>query len=121
MMSTYLTPEEYSGDIPHDELDRRLSEASRAIDGLTFNRIVERGFDKLTSFQQGLIKESVRTQADFAYANAELLDSPLSAYSISGVSMTFDRSKVQQIGTVTTTNKVMELLMQTGLCYRGIM
>lgn len=117
----YLTPDEYSGDIPAEQLEKRLSDACRVIDSLTFNRIVGAGFDDLTEFQQGIIKEAVAKQADFAYSNAELLDSPLSAYSISGVSMTFDRSKVLTIGGVTTTNEVYGLLVQTGLCYRGLM
>lgn len=116
----YLSPEEYTGDIPNDELEQRLSDAQRTVDSLTFNRIVKQGFDNLTEFQQGLVKEAVKKQADFAYNNAELLDSPLSGYSISGVSMSFDRSKVLTIGSVTTTNEVYGLLMQTGLCYRGI-
>lgn len=116
----YLSPDEYIGEIPKDELMQRLSDAQRAVDGLTFNRIVKQGFDNLTEFQQGLVKEAVKKQADFAYNNAELLGSPLSGYSISGVSMSFDRSKVLTIGGVTTTNEVYGLLLQTGLCYRGI-
>jgi hypothetical protein len=117
----YLTPEEYSGEIPSEELETRLNDSCRAVDNLTLNRIVHTGFENLTSFQQTLIKEAVRIHADFCYNNAELLDSPLSAYSISGVSMSFDRSKVLEIGSVTTTNEVYGLLMQTGLCYRGLM
>ncbi len=116
----YLSPEEYIGEIPLDELEQRLSEAGRAIDSLTFNRIVKQGFDNLTRFQQDIVKEAVKKQAEFAYNNAELLDSPLSSYSISGVSMSFDKSKVFTIGNVTTTSDVYALLVQTGLCYRGI-
>lgn len=116
----YLSPVEYIGKIPQDELERRLSEASRAIDSLTFNRIVKQGFDNLTEFQQDIVKEAVRKHADFTYNNAELLDSPLSGYSISGVSMSFDNTKVFSLGSVTTTKEVYGLLLQTGLCYRGI-
>lgn len=116
----YLTPEEYSGDIPAAERESRLSAASRDIDSLTFNRIVRLGFNNLTEFQRQIIKEAVKAQADFCFDNAEMLDSPLSAYSISGVSMSFDSSKIRQIGSVTTTSKVYGLLMQTGLCYRGL-
>ncbi|NLZ45675.1 MAG: hypothetical protein GX896_03185 [Clostridiales bacterium] len=116
----YLSLDEYKGDLPKDEILQRLSDAEKAIDSLTFNRIVRQGFDNLTSFQKGLIKDAVRLQADFAFKNAELLDSPLSSYSISGVSMSFDKSKIVTIGSVTTTNEVYGLLMQTGLCYGGI-
>lgn len=116
----YLSPKEYIGEIPPDELERRLSDAQRAVDSLTFNRIIKQGFDNLTEFQQGLVKEAVKKQADFAYNNADLLESPLSGYSISGVSMSFDRSKVCSIGSVTTTKEVYGLLLQTGLCFRGV-
>ena len=51
----------------------------------------------------------------------ELLESPLSAYSISGVSMSFDKSKVVSLDGVITTRQVYNVLMQTGLCYRGLM
>lgn len=120
MRRFYLLPEDYIGDIPEDQLEKRLADACRTIDSLTFNRIVKQGFENLTEFQQGIIKEAVAKQADFAHENAELLDSPLSSYSISGVSMSFDRSKVLTIGCVTTTSEVYGLLMQTGLCYRGL-
>jgi hypothetical protein len=119
MGEVYLSADEYSGDIPESEVIRRLSQASRVIDSLTFNRIVRSGFENLTEFQQGIIKEAVALQADFAYQNAELIESPLSSYGISGVSMSFDKSKVLTVGGVTTTNEVYGLLLQTGLCYRG--
>jgi hypothetical protein len=119
MGNAYLTPDEYNGGIPEEEQESRLKQASRVVDSLTFNRIVSAGFENLTQFQQEIIKEAVALQADFAYQNAELLESPLSSYGISGVSMSFDRSKVLTIGGVTTTNEVYGLLLQTGLCYRG--
>lgn len=120
-MSTYLPPEEYSGAIPAEEVESRLKRACRDIDSLTFNRIVGAGFENLTEFQQDIIKEAVQLHADFCYDNADLLDSPLAAYAINGVSMSFDKSKVVTVGGVTTSNEVYSLLMQTGLCYRGLM
>jgi len=120
-MSTYLPPEEYSGAIPAEEVEARLKRACRNIDSLTFNRIVEKGFENLSEFQQELIKEAVVLHMDFCYENAELLESPLSAYSINGVSMSFDKSKVVELGGVTTSSETYSLLMQTGLCYRGLM
>lgn len=116
----YLKPDEYSGNIPTEELEARLKRACRDIDSLTFNRIVKAGFDNLTEFQQGLIKEAVQLHTDFCHDNAELLDSPLSAYSINGVSMSFDKSRIVSEGGVTTSSEVYSLLMQTGLCYRGL-
>ena len=116
----YLEPSEYQGNIPADQLESRLRRACRDIDSLTFNRIVGRGFDNLTEFQQGLIKEAVQLHADFCYENAELLESPLASYAINGVSMSFDKSKIVTVGGVTTSSEVYSLLMQTGLCYRGL-
>ena len=120
-MSTYLPPEEYSGAISAEEVEARLKRACRDIDSLTFNRIVGAGFENLTEFQQDIIKEAVQLHAEFCYDNADLLDSPLAAYAINGVSMSFDKSKIVTIGGVTTSNEVYSLLMQTGLCYRGLM
>ena len=116
----YLEPSEYSGNIPAEELEKRLRRACRDIDSLTFNRIVKAGFENLTEFRQGLIKEAVELHADFCYDNADLLESPLSAYAINGVSMSFDKSKIVTVGGVTTSSEVYSLLMQTGLCYRGL-
>ena len=120
-MSTYLPPEEYSGAIPAEEVEARLKRACRDIDSLTFNRIVKKGFENLTEFQQELIKEAVKLHADFCYENAELLESPLASYAINGVSMSFDKSKTVTAEGVTTSSETYSLLMQTGLCYRGLM
>lgn len=117
----YLDPNDYSGNIPAEELEKRLKRACRDIDSLTYNRIVKAGFENLTEFQQDIIKEAVQLHADFCYDNADLLDSLLAAYAINGVSMSFDKSKIVTVGDVTTSNEVYSLLMQTGLCYRGLM
>ena len=121
MSLMYLNPDEYTGKIPAEELEVRLKRACRDIDSLTFNRIVKTGFENLTEFQQELIKEAVQLHADFCFENADLLDSPLAAYAINGVSMSFDKSKIVTVGGVTTSSEVYGLLMQTGLCYRGLM
>jgi len=116
----YLNPDEYDGSVPQDELESCLRRACRDIDSFTFNRIVKAGFENLTDFQQELIKEAVRLHTDFIYDNAELLNSPLSSYSISGVSMSFDRSKIVTVNGITTSREVYGLLMQTGLCHRRL-
>lgn len=123
MLISYLTAEEYSslgGEIPSAEAELYINKASRHIDSLTFNRILGKGFENLSVFQHELIKEAVQRQADFIYENADVLNSPLSSYSISGVSMSFDNTRVIKIGSVTTTNEIYSLLLSTGLCYRGI-
>ncbi len=117
----YLEPSDYHGHIPADQLESRLQRACRDIDSLTFNRIVKAGFGNLTEFQQKIIREAVQLHADFCYDNAELIDSTLASYAINGVSMSFDKSKIVTENGVTTSNEVYGLLMQTGLCYRGLM
>lgn len=66
--------------IPNNEIEQKLKEASGHIDTLTYNRIVGKGFEKLTKFQQDIIKEVVCKLADFEYENADLLKSPLNSY-----------------------------------------
>lgn len=123
----YLSPEEYKslgGDaIPAETLDRTLKMASRHIDALTFNRIEKAGgLEMLTPFQQHLIIDAVKEQAEFEHENADLFTSPLSGYSINGVSMNFMTQSDRIITTagVTTTRDIYELVRQTGLTYRGI-
>lgn len=121
----YLTYEEFGGycpecDIAEEQFSAVLKRAESDIDSLTFNRITVQGFDRLTDFQKERIKRSTALQIGFIYDNSELLDSPLSAYSISGVSMSFDSSKIVSCCGVTTTSQVYNVLMQTGLCYRGL-
>lgn len=94
--------------------------AESDVDTLTFNRITSIGFNNLTAFQQDKVRLALSQQIAFVFDNAELLDSPLSSYSISGVSMSFDSSKIVSCCGVTTTSQVYNVLMQTGLCYRGL-
>ena len=51
---------QYEGNsIPDEKLKKALTQASRHIDSLTYNRIVGRGFLHLTPFQQDVIREVV--------------------------------------------------------------
>lgn len=125
MYTPYLTTEEYTalgGDIPAQERERYIESASRHIDSLTFNRIVAGGFENLSVFQQEIIKKVCFEMANFEYENADVLQSVLSGYSINGVSMQFGLGQnVVSIGGVTIRKDTYDLLMQTGLCYRGLM
>lgn len=123
----YLSPAEYKelgGDaIPADILDNALKTASHHIDALTFNRIqAAGGIGALTAFQQHIIMDAVMAQAEFEHENADVLASPLSGYSINGVSMSFATQSDRIITTagVTTTRDIYELVRQTGLTYRGV-
>lgn len=112
--------EEYLGKIiPADDLYRSLAQASRHIDVLTYNRIVGKGFENLTEYQQETIKECCCKMAEFEYENAELLNSVLSNYSINGVSMTFAEGwNIKVVSGVAVIREIYEQLQSTGLCCR---
>ncbi len=121
----YLTFEQYFEQYPDTDIEAENFEslekrAETDINGLTFNRISAKGFDTLTDFQKSLVRRATAMQVKFINENSELLDSPLSGYSISGVSMSFDKSKTVNVCGVTTSNNVYNVLMQTGLLYRGL-
>lgn len=105
--------------IPADERESVLKEASRQVDTLTFGRVLACGFDRLTDFQQGIIKEVVCEQADFMYENADAISSILNAYAINGVSMNFGTGfNVCVENGIPMQKTKYAKLMQTGLCCR---
>ncbi len=120
----YVTPEYYretygGSQIPENELERALTQASRHIDSLTYNRIVGQGFSNLTAFQQDVIREVVCQQADFEYENADEINTILSSYSLNGASVQFGSSwNVYTEKGVAIRRDVYALLSQTGLCCR---
>lgn len=120
----YVTAQEYAQlgytTVPSDQLEKFLHEASRNVDTLTFNRIVARGFDRLTDFQQEIVQEVVCKQADFLYENADAIASILDSYSINSVSMKFGSGfNVDVAEGVPMQKTVYSILKQTGLCWRG--
>ena len=122
--TAYVTATEYTtmgySTIDATELNAYLLKASRDVDTLTFNRIVAKGFDNLTEFQQDIIKQVVCEQANFLYENADAIDSILSSYSINSVSMTFGTGfNVAMENGLPVQKTVYSLLEQTGLCWRG--
>lgn len=113
---------DYKGSvISADNMEKALKTASRHIDTLTYNRIVGKGFDNLTSFQQNVIKEVCCQMADFETENEEVLNSILQSYSVNGVSMSFGNSwniKIQN--GIAIKEDLYEMLQQTGLCCRSL-
>ena len=116
---TYFPIEEYDGNIlPSDSVENALEKASRHIDTLTYNRIVAKGFENLTPFQQSVVKEVCKDLAEFEFENADLIESVLQSYSINGVSMNFGGSwsvKIQNGVAISMT--LYHCLLSTGLCY----
>ena len=114
--------ETYGGSlIGEKELTRLLEKASRQIDTLTFCRIRESGFDRLTAFQQDQIQYVTCMLADFIYENQDELESMLSSYGINGVSMTFSSGvNVTKVQGVVIRTDIYAELEKTGLCCRMI-
>jgi hypothetical protein len=124
-MSQYLTYQQYRAMggrvLAEPDADGYLRAASGRIDGLTFNRIVLLGLDALTPFQQELVRQSVKEQADFEYENADVIESALAAYSINGVSVSFGGGLgVKVIDGVAVRRSVADALRQTGLMCRSL-
>lgn len=76
---------QYFGEIEDDtELARLLSRASEKIDTITFNR--SRNFDKLSAYEQEMIKKATCCEADALHEYGEQ-DVNLASYSIGDVSI----------------------------------
>lgn len=120
----YIAPEYYrdvyKGEtIPQDQEKKYLLQASRHIDTLTYNRVVECGFSTLSEFQKKVLAGVICKQAEFEYENREIFDMILQSYSINGVSMQFgDSWNVELQKGIPMRRDVYAELCQTGLCSR---
>lgn len=104
-----------------DDFIKLLEKASRAIDVLTYNRIITHGFENLTDFQKETITACCCEIVNFYDENRDLLDTSLNAYAINGVSMQFNfNNSVYQSNGVIIKKSTYSRLMSTGLCYGGI-
>lgn len=108
-------------DLSDEQISEALIKSVRQIDALTFNRIRAIGFDKLTSFQQEIIKEVVCSHATFLINHQDYLETTLNSYSINGVSISLTSSDniIRQNG-VTMFTSIYETLKQTGLTQRTV-
>lgn len=121
---SYATPTEYeqygNGLIPPEELEKALSRASDQIDRLTYNRIVARGFDKLTEFQQLNVTKAVCEQADYTYQYGDYLAMPMTGFGAGSISMSFGKGDGDSEGIKKSPDEVIDLLMPTGLADRRL-
>lgn len=109
---------EYHGKMPQEEATSALKQACRHIDALTYNRIKGRGFEGLTGFQQGIIKEVACMMADFEHNNADMINSLVNSYSINDVSISFsgEGANYKLVNGVVVQRDAYAYLAQTGLC-----
>lgn len=108
----------HRGNLNDDDIEKALIKASRHIDTLTFNRIVAIGFENLTEFQQGIIKDCACLMADWESDNADYIDSMLTSYSLNGASMSFSGNSASAtvLGGVAISRDIYSHLTKCGLC-----
>lgn len=112
----------YKGTLEEADATKALQKASRHIDALTYNRIVGVGFDNLTVYQQGIIKECACLMADWETENADYIDSMLSSYSLNGASMSFTGNSASAVvmNGVAVSRDIYSHLQKSGLCCRSL-
>lgn len=106
MFYTYI---KNSGETGHAAL-----KAAGYIDLLTFNRIAD--FEALSEAQCDVVTRVHEELTSFAEENGELIGSPLKAYSVNGVSMTFGGEGLRSVMGVIVPTDAYSLLVTTGLC-----
>ena len=112
----------YNGTLDYADAEKALSKASRHIDTLTYNRIVGIGFDNLTEYQQGIIKECECLMADWETENADYISSMLSSYSLNGASMSFtgQSASATVVSGVAVSRDIYSHLQKCGLCTKSL-
>lgn len=113
----------YKGNLEDDaEIEKALRQASRHIDTLTYNRIVVAGFENLSQYQQGVIKECACLMADWETENADYINSMLSSYSLNGASMAFtgDSANATVNNGVAVSRDIYAHLQKCGLCTKSL-
>ena len=112
----------YKGNLDNADAEKALEKASRHIDTLTYNRIVEKGFDNLTEYQQGVIKECECLMADWETENTDYINNMLSSYSLNGASMSFtgQSASATVVSGVAVSREIYSHLQKCGLCTRSL-
>ena len=112
----------YNGTLDYADAEKALTKASRHIDTLTYNRIVAVGFENLTEYQQGIIKECECLMADWETENADYINSMLSSYSLNGASMSFtgQSASATVVSGVAVSRDIYSHLQKCGLCTKSL-
>ncbi len=97
-MNQYATSEYYftifkGSMLSQDNVNKYLQEATEKIDSITYNRIVAKGFDNLTEFQQECVRKAVCYQAEYYFENGINSLSSVSSYSVLDISVNVDNTK----------------------------
>lgn len=95
------------------ELNEKLILASQKIDEITFNRIIGRGFENLTKFQQQKIKDAVCYQANYILENG-IESTDITSYNILDINISIDK-KENKAAKLNVSEIAYNYIKQTGL------
>lgn len=128
-MSQYVTSDYYYNSfngkqLPLEDVDRLLQEASEKIDSITYNRIVRIGFDKLTTFQKEKVQKAVCYQAEYIMFNGfnDEDKETIESYNVLDISVNVknkDESEKTQAEKECMSEKAYDLISKTGLSSKG--
>lgn len=110
-----------AGEIIDADITRYIQRAEEWIDDMTQNRIINQGFDNLSTFQQGMVKKAAAAYVEFTSVNGELEiggSNNAESFSIGSVSLSNTSNTNVQSGI--TSYRAYRFLVRSGLAYRGI-
>lgn len=104
--------------IPDVEIENKLKLAQEKIDSITHNRIIGKGFNNLTKFQQEKVSEAICSQAEYicehGYNGEE--DSDISSYSVLDISVNVNGdTKETPASKLHMSERAYDSIKQTGL------
>lgn len=102
--------------IPDEDVDSQLVRASDDIDRMTYNRIVARGLESLSVYQQAQVKKATCAQAEFLYQYGEFTNLPLKSFSAGSISMSLG----EEVNGVMASKTAKRYLDSTGLVDRRL-
>lgn len=126
-MSQYATSEYYyasfRGTMLESDVEKYLQMASEKIDDITFNRIVNIGFENLTDFQKTKIQDAVCYQAEYIMINGynDEKKQEIASYSVLDISVTpKEKTEKTEAEKLCMSEVAYSLIKKTGLADRLI-
>lgn len=128
MKGKYITTEEVltylgnqPGEIGDNTLTRLITRAENDIDALTYYRITAKGgLDNFSAFVAGQVKQACLEQVSFLNDYGDMVNLPFKSYGINGVSITRQDGGIITQNGRSVSRQVYNLLLPTGLLYRGL-
>jgi len=96
-----------------NDLNEKLILASQKIDEITYNRIVGKGFENLTKFQQQKIKDAVCYQANYISENG-IENEDITSYSVLDINISIGK-KENIAASLNVSEIAYNYIKQTGL------